>query len=79
MKTERIVLTETWVVLRGYDTTLLVFKAFTKRLRRAFDNLRYIATIETQSRGAYHFRLLVNVATLQDRLDFLAPCWHRSR
>lgn len=59
-----------------YDTAVAEFKAFTKRLRRAFDSLRYIATVETQQRGAYHFHALVNVASLQDGLDFLLPCWH---
>lgn len=59
-----------------YDAAVTEFKAFTKRLRRAFDDLHYIATIETQRRGAFHFHLLVNVATLQDGLDFLVSCWH---
>ena len=59
-----------------YDVADTAFKAFTKRLRRAFDALRYIATVETQRRGAYHFHVLVNVGTLQDGLDFLLPCWH---
>lgn len=59
-----------------YDTAVSAFKAFTKRMRRAFDELRYIATLESQQRGAYHFHVLVNVATLQDGLDILLPCWH---
>lgn len=59
-----------------YDAAVAEFKAFTKRLRRAFDELRYIATVETQQRGAYHFHVLVNLASLQDGLDFLLPCWH---
>lgn len=59
-----------------YDTAVAEFKAFTKRLRRAFTDLKYIATLETQWRGAFHFHLLVNLASLQDGLDFLAPCWH---
>ena len=59
-----------------YDVADAAFKAFTKRLRRAFNGLRYIATVETQRRGAYHFHMLLNVGTLQDGLDFVLPCWH---
>lgn len=62
--------------IADYDAAVVEFKLFTKRLRCVLDNLRYIATIETQRRGAYHFHLLANVASLQDGLDFLAPCWH---
>lgn len=61
--------------LRDYDRAVSAFKSFTKRVRRKLDDLRYIATLETQERGAYHFHLIVNCATVQFALDNLAPCW----
>lgn len=62
--------------LQDYDRAVKAFKLFTKRLRRKLDDLRYIATIETQQRGAYHFHLIVNCQNVQFALDNLVQCWH---
>lgn len=62
--------------LQDYDLALKSFKSFTKCLRRKLDNLKYIATLETQQRGAYHFHLIVNCETVQFALDNLVQCWH---
>lgn len=61
--------------VQDYDMAVKAFKLFTKRLRRKFDNLRYIATIETQQRGAYHFHLIVNCKSVQFALDNLVQLW----
>lgn len=58
-----------------YDTAIKAFKGFTKRVRRKLEEVRYIATLEIQQRGAYHFHLLVNVPDYQFGLDNLAPLW----
>lgn len=61
--------------ISDYETAVKEFKRFTKRLRRTFIDLQYIATIEIQHRGAFHFHLLVNLKDVQMGLDSLAPCW----
>ena len=62
--------------LQDYDLAVKEFKLFTKRLRRKLDDLLYIATIETQQRGAYHFHMMVNCESVQFVLDNLVQCWH---
>lgn len=61
--------------LTDYKEAVSAFKGFTKQLRRKITNLRYIATLECQNRGAFHFHLLVNM-DMQIGLDILLPCWH---
>lgn len=61
--------------LTDYDKAIRAFKGFTKQLRRKVEDLRYIATLEIQNRGAFHFHLLVNMG-MQMGLDILLPCWH---
>ena len=58
-----------------YEIAVKAFKGFTKRLRRKFENLLYVATLEKQQRGAYHFHLLINVQDVQVGLDYVVPCW----
>ena len=58
-----------------YEVAVAEFKRFTKRLHRKFDNLRYIATIETQKRGALHFHMMVNIRELEIAYQHLTPCW----
>lgn len=41
--------------LRDYDTAVKAFKLFTKRLRRKLEDVHYIATLEIQNHGAFHF------------------------
>ena len=61
--------------MTDYEKAMKEFKGFTKQLRRKVENLRYIATLELQRRGAIHFHLLVNME-LQMGLDMVLPCWH---
>lgn len=62
--------------MNDYDTAVKAFKLFTKRLRRKLKDVLYIATIEIQKRGAYHFHLLINIPNVQFGLDNLAPLWN---
>ncbi len=61
--------------LKDYDSAVQAFKGFTKRLRRKLEDVRYIATLEMQTRGAYHFHLLLNAPDVQFGLDSVAPLW----
>ena len=61
--------------VQDYDTAVKGFKLFTKRLRRKLEDVRYIATLEIQQRGAYHFHLLLNAPDAQFGLDNVAPLW----
>ena len=61
--------------ITDYEIAVAEFKRFTKRLHRKFDSLRYIATIETQKRGALHFHMIVNVRELKITQQSLTPCW----
>ena len=61
--------------LKDYDTAIKAFKLFTKRMRRRLEDVRYIATIEIQQRGAYHFHMLVNAPDVQFALDNLTGLW----
>ena len=45
------------------------------RLRRKLEDVRYIATLEIQQRGAYHFHLLLNAPDAQFGLDNVVPLW----
>ncbi len=62
--------------VQDYDTAVKAFKGFTKRLRRKLEDVQYIATLEIQQRGAYHFHLLINAPDVQFGLDNIAPLWH---
>ena len=44
-----------------YEPVVKAFKLFCKRLRRKFENIKYIATVETQKRGALQLHILLNV------------------
>ena len=61
--------------LKDYDTAIKAFKLFTKKMRRKLEDVCYIATIEIQQRGAYHFHVLVNVPDVQFALDNLTGLW----
>lgn len=61
--------------LKDYDMAVKAFKGFTKKLRRKLKEVRYIATLEIQKRGAYHFHLLLNAPDIQFALDNIAPLW----
>lgn len=61
--------------VQDYDTAVKAFKAFTKRLRRKLEDVQYIATLEIQQRGAYHFHLLLNAQDVQFGLDNVIPLW----
>ena len=61
--------------VQDYATAVKAFKGFTKKLRRKLEDMRYIATLELQQRGAYHFHLLLNVPDIQFGLDNVAPLW----
>ncbi|WP_304964670.1 rolling circle replication-associated protein [Bacteroides acidifaciens] len=61
--------------VQDYDTAVKSFKLFTKRLRRKLEDVRYIATLEIQQRGAYHFHLLLNAPDAQFGLDNVVPLW----
>lgn len=61
--------------VRDYDTAVKAFKQFTKRLRRKLEDVRYIATMETQKRGAFHFHILINAPDVQFGLDNVVPLW----
>lgn len=61
--------------IKDYNEAVKAFKGFTKRVRRKLEEVRYIATLEIQQRGAYHFHALVNVPDYQFGLDNLAPLW----
>lgn len=62
--------------LQDYDAAVKAFKLFTKSLRKRLDDFHYIATLETQERGAYHFHLLANCESVQFALDNLASRWY---
>ena len=62
--------------MKDYDTAVGAFKLFTKRLRRKLENVRYIATLEIQQRGAYHFHVLVNASDVQFGLDNIVGLWN---
>lgn len=61
--------------VQDYDTAVKAFKGFTKKLRRKLEDVRYIATLEIQQRGAYHFHLLLNAPDVQFALDNIEPLW----
>lgn len=61
--------------VQDYEVAVKAFKAFTKRLRRRLEDVRYIATLEIQKRGAYHFHLLLNASDVQFGLDNIVPLW----
>lgn len=61
--------------VNDYDKAVKAFKLFTKKLRRKLEDVRYIATLEIQKRGAYHFHLLLNVPNVLFALDNIAPLW----
>lgn len=61
--------------VQDYDTAVKAFKGFTKKLRRKLEDVQYIATLEIQQRGAYHFHLLINAPDVQFGLDNIAPLW----
>lgn len=61
--------------MQDYDSAVKAFKGFTKRLRRKLEDVRYIATLEIQQRGAYHFHLLINAPDVQFGLDNITPLW----
>ena len=61
--------------VQDYDTAVKAFKGFTKKLRRKLDDVQYIATLEIQQRGAYHFHILLNAPDVQFALDNIAPLW----
>ena len=61
--------------VKDYDTAVKAFKLFTKKLRRKLEDVRYIATLEIQKRGAYHFHLMLNAPDVQFALDNIAPLW----
>lgn len=62
--------------VQDYDTAVRAFKLFTKRLRRKLEDVRYIATLEIQQRGAYHFHTLVNAPNVQFGLDNITELWN---
>ena len=61
--------------VQDYDTAVKAFKGFTKKLRRKLEDVSYIATLEIQQRGAYHFHLLLNAPDVQFALDNIEPLW----
>lgn len=61
--------------VKDYDTAVKAFKGFTKKLRRKLEDVRYIATLEIQKRGAYHFHILLNAPDVQFCLDNVEPLW----
>lgn len=61
--------------VQDYDTAVKAFKGFTKKLRRKLDDVQYIATLEIQQRGAYHFHILVNAPDTQFALDNVMTLW----
>lgn len=61
--------------VQDYGTAIRAFKLFTKRLRRKLEDVRYIATLEIQQRGAYHFHMILNAPDVQFGLDNVAPLW----
>lgn len=61
--------------VQDYDTAVKAFKGFTKKLRRKLDDVQYIATLEIQQRGAYHFHILLNAPDTQFALDNIMPLW----
>lgn len=62
--------------VKDYDIAVKAFKGFTKKLRRKLEDVRYIATLEIQQRGAYHLHILLNASDVQFALDNIAPSWH---
>ena len=61
--------------LNDYGKAVKAFKLFTKKLRRKLEDVQYIATLEIQQRGAYHFHFLLNAPDVQFGLDNIAPLW----
>lgn len=61
--------------VQDYEVAVKAFKAFTKRLRRRLEDVRYIATLEIQKRGAFHFHVLINAPDVQFGLDNVTPLW----
>lgn len=61
--------------VQDYDIAVKAFKGFTKRLRRKLEDVRYIATLEIQKRGAFHFHVLINAPDIQFGLDNIVPLW----
>lgn len=61
--------------MKDYGTAVKAFKLFTKRLRRKLEDVQYIATLEIQQRGAYHFHILINASDVQFALDNIAFLW----
>lgn len=62
--------------VQNYDKAVKAFKLFTKRMRRKLEDVCYIATIEIQQRGAYHFHMIVNAPDIQFGLDNLTAMWN---
>lgn len=58
-----------------YEPVVKAFKLFCKRLRRKFENIKYIATVETQKRGALHLHILLNVPCKGENIDAIKSCW----
>jgi len=58
-----------------YESAIVSFKQFCKRLRRKFDGIRYIATVEMQRRGAIHFHALLNVPCTEENAEEMKACW----
>ena len=61
--------------VKDYDAVVKGFKAFTKRLHRKLEDVRYIATLEIQKRGAFHFHVLLNAPDVQFGLDNIMLLW----
>lgn len=61
--------------VQDYDTAVKAFKGFTKKLRRRLEDVRYIATLEIQKRGAFHFHVLINAPDVQFGLDNIVLLW----
>lgn len=58
-----------------YESAVISFKQFCKRLRRKFEGIRYITTVEAQNRGAIHFHVLLNVPCSEENADVVKDCW----
>lgn len=58
-----------------YEMAVVSFKQFCKRLRRKFEGVRYIATVEIQRRGAIHFHVLLNVPCIEENAEEMKACW----
>lgn len=54
----------------------VLFKAFIRKLRRFKDDLKYLAVIEFQNRGAVHYHVLLNIPYIpQEELQDLWRSW----